>query len=190
MWATRRLCTMAVCRRGSPVVLGFGGGHVAGAKAGRETTGYHRGGGDLGCPRTQLPKSGSREAYNKLTNDIDNHNRNPPNSSDWNAVQIYNQEAWYYNTLKAQLERQLDAANAHYPPTKEATRADIPYWTQPAPQQPKQGPPKAGTGPQTIDEIPLQTDLGQIERKYYHAKDFGVTDPRGRAGFRRIRRSC
>ncbi|EUA09355.1 hypothetical protein I546_4117 [Mycobacterium kansasii 732] len=44
--------------------------------------------------------------------------------------------------MKAQLERQLDAANAQYPPTKEATRADIPYWTQPAPQQPKQGPPK------------------------------------------------
>lgn len=31
--------------------------------------------------------------------------------------------------------------------------------------------------------IPLQTDLGQMERKYYHAKDFGVTDSRWRAGF-------
>ncbi|MGV0483589.1 hypothetical protein ABVK43_25050, partial [Mycobacterium kansasii] len=41
---------------------------------------------------------------------------NPPNPSDWNAVQAYNQEAWYYNSLKAQLERQLDAANAQYTP--------------------------------------------------------------------------
>ncbi len=61
----------------------------------------------------------TREAYNQLINDIDHHNGNPPNPSDWNAVQAYNQEAWYYNTLKAQLERQLDAANAQYshPPT-------------------------------------------------------------------------
>ncbi|EUA13134.1 hypothetical protein I546_1884 [Mycobacterium kansasii 732] len=61
----------------------------------------------------------TREAYNQLINDIDHHNGNPPNPSDWNAVQAYNQEAWYYNSLKAQLERQLDAANAQYshPPT-------------------------------------------------------------------------
>ncbi|MGV7255023.1 hypothetical protein [Mycobacterium persicum] len=71
-----------------------------------------------------------------MTNDIDHHNLNPPNPSDWNAVQAYNQEAWYYNTLKAQLERQLDAANAQYTPANDAKRTDIPYWTQPAPQQP------------------------------------------------------
>jgi hypothetical protein len=34
-----------------------------------------------------------------------------------------------------------------------------------------------------IDEVPLQPDLGQAERKYYHARDFGVTEPLGRAGF-------
>ncbi|WP_211189094.1 colicin D domain-containing protein [Mycobacterium attenuatum] len=35
-----------------------------------------------------------------------------------------------------------------------------------------------------IDEVPLQTDLRQIEEKYsQHAAEFGVTDPRGRAGF-------
>ncbi len=78
----------------------------------------------------------TRDAYGKLTNDIDHHNLNPPNPSDWNAVQAYNQEAWYYNTLKAQLERQLDAANAQYTPANDAKRTDIPYWTQPAPQQP------------------------------------------------------
>ncbi|WP_176358144.1 DUF4258 domain-containing protein [Mycobacterium persicum] len=64
------------------------------------------------------------------------HNLYPPDPADWNAVNAYNQEAWYYNTLKAQLERQLDAANAQYTPAKDAIRAEIPYWTQPAPQQP------------------------------------------------------
>ncbi|WP_139829579.1 PPE domain-containing protein [Mycobacterium gastri] len=78
----------------------------------------------------------TRDAYNKLTYDIDHHNLNPPNPADWNAVNAYNQEAWYYNSLKAQLERQLDTANVQYTPAKDAARADIPYWTQPAPQQP------------------------------------------------------
>ncbi|WP_176358083.1 hypothetical protein [Mycobacterium persicum] len=78
----------------------------------------------------------TRDAYNKLTYDIDHHNLNPPNPADWNAVNAYNQEAWYYNSLKAQLERQLDAANVQYTPAKDAARADIPYWTQPAPEQP------------------------------------------------------
>ncbi|VAZ60541.1 hypothetical protein LAUMK7_02955 [Mycobacterium kansasii] len=78
----------------------------------------------------------TRDAYNKLINDIDHHNLNPPDPTNWNAVQVYNQEAWYYNSLKAQLERQLDAANAQYTPVKDAIRADIPYWTQPAPEQP------------------------------------------------------
>ncbi|VAZ68122.1 hypothetical protein LAUMK40_04270 [Mycobacterium kansasii] len=91
----------------------------------------------------------TREAYNQLINDIDHHNGNPPNPSDWNAVQAYNQEAWYYNSLKAQLERQLDAANAQYTPPNDAKRADIPYWTQPAPQQPRTpgARPQPGTPP-------------------------------------------
>ncbi len=91
----------------------------------------------------------TRDAYTKLTSDIDHHNLNPPNPSDWNAVQVYNQEAWYYNSLKAQLERQLDAANAQYPPANDAKRADIPYWTQPAPQQPRTpgAQPQPGTPP-------------------------------------------
>ncbi len=47
-----------------------------------------------------------------------------------------------------------------------------------------QDPPGAsGGGPQLIDEVPLQTDRGQIEAKFKHAQDFGVTDQRGRAGF-------
>ncbi|WP_139829871.1 hypothetical protein [Mycobacterium gastri] len=84
-----------------------------------------------------------------MTSDIANHNLNPPNPSDWNAVNAYNQEAWYYNTLKAQLERQLDAANAQYTPANDAKRADIPYWTQPAPQQPRtpNTQPQPGTSP-------------------------------------------
>ncbi|WP_428342353.1 colicin D domain-containing protein [Mycobacterium sp.] len=40
-----------------------------------------------------------------------------------------------------------------------------------------------GAPPPKIDKVPLQTDSGQIEAKYKHAEDFGVTDPRGRAGF-------
>jgi Colicin D len=35
----------------------------------------------------------------------------------------------------------------------------------------------------TISEVPLQSDRLQIERKFLHAADFGVTDPRGRVGF-------
>ncbi|MGV7338828.1 ribonuclease domain-containing protein [Mycobacterium kansasii] len=102
----------------------------------------------------------TRDAYNKLTNDIDHHNLNPPNPSDWNAVQAYNQEAWYNNTLKTQLERQLNAANAQYTPANDAKRADIPYWTQPAPQQPRQTT-AAGSEPQVPQNV--QSTLNQID---------------------------
>lgn len=40
-----------------------------------------------------------------------------------------------------------------------------------------------GGAPPLIDEVPLQTDRAQIESKYKHAADFGVSDPRGRTGF-------
>jgi hypothetical protein len=35
----------------------------------------------------------------------------------------------------------------------------------------------------TVGKVPLQVDPAQIESKFKHATDFGVTDPRGRAGF-------
>jgi hypothetical protein len=113
---------------------------------------------------------------------IQQHNRNPP--SDPGAVAGYNAEADYYNAWAAQLHGQLDSWNAQYTPATTAKTADIPSWTQPAPQQP------VHQGPQLINEVPLQTDLRQIEEKYSdHAGDFGVTDPRGRAGFDNFERT-
>ncbi|HEY0226017.1 MAG TPA: colicin D domain-containing protein [Mycobacterium sp.] len=56
-------------------------------------------------------------------------------------------------------------------------------------------PPKAGpggapvpppSGPSRIGKVPLQTDRRQIESKYKHAEDFGITDPRGSAGFNKF----
>jgi hypothetical protein len=43
--------------------------------------------------------------------------------------------------------------------------------------------PGGGGSPPLINEVPLQTDRAQIESKYKHAADFGVSDPRGRTGF-------
>lgn len=43
--------------------------------------------------------------------------------------------------------------------------------------------PGGGGAPPLINEVPLQTDRAQIESKYKHAADFGVTDPRGSTGF-------
>jgi hypothetical protein len=45
------------------------------------------------------------------------------------------------------------------------------------------GEPGGSGAPTLINEVPLQTDRAQIEAKYKHAADFGVSDPRGRAGF-------
>jgi hypothetical protein len=134
-----------------------------------------------------VPKSveAAQNELKDLERLIQQHNDNPPNTSDPNAVALYNSEADDYNSWAAQLHGKLDDWNAQYTPASPAKIADTPSWTQPAPQQPvPQGPPKAtGTTPQLTDEVPLQTDLSQTERKYYHAKDFGVMEPRGRAGF-------
>jgi PPE family len=85
-----------------------------------------------------LPKSvqAAQSAYNDLIAAIDRHNSWRPDPTNLDAVNAYNQEAWYYNTLKARLESQLDSGNAKYTPASPATRADIPSWTQPAPEQP------------------------------------------------------
>jgi hypothetical protein len=48
------------------------------------------------------------------------------------------------------------------------------------------GEPGGGAAPTLINEVPLQTDRAQIEAKYKHAADFGVTDPRGSAGFDKL----
>ncbi|ORB91153.1 hypothetical protein B1T49_20115 [Mycobacterium persicum] len=107
-------------------------------------------------PPTSL--QATRDAYNKLIYDIDHHNLNPPNSADWNAVQVYNQEAWYYNALKAQLERQLDAGNVQYTPAKDAIRVEIPSWTQPAPEQVG---PQGPRVPQKVQDVLKQIDEGK-----------------------------
>jgi hypothetical protein len=83
-----------------------------------------------------LPKSveAAQKAYNELIKDIERHNSWRPDPNNWGAVQDYNQEAWYYNSLKAQLESQLDSSNVKYAPASQAVRMDIPSWTQPAPE--------------------------------------------------------
>jgi hypothetical protein len=43
--------------------------------------------------------------------------------------------------------------------------------------------PQLGPGVKPAAETPLTTARSQIEAKFKHAEDFGVTEPRGRAGF-------
>jgi hypothetical protein len=43
--------------------------------------------------------------------------------------------------------------------------------------------PQLGPGVKLAAETPLTTTPSQIEAKFKHAQDFGVTEPRGRAGF-------
>lgn len=81
-------------------------------------------------------------------------------------MDAYNAQADSLNARKAVLEARLGEAEAVPPGTQRV----VPDWAQPLPPR--------------ISEAPLQTDRGQIEKKYdQHAADFGVTDPRGRAGF-------
>jgi Colicin D len=47
----------------------------------------------------------------------------------------------------------------------------------------KSGKPKLGKGVKEVPKKPLTTTRAQIEAKYKHAKDFGVNEPRGKAGF-------
>jgi hypothetical protein len=47
---------------------------------------------------------------------IQHHNEHPPNTSDPNAVALYNSEANYYNQLAAQLDAQVESFNAPYTP--------------------------------------------------------------------------
>ena len=120
---------------------------------------------------------------------IQHHNDHPPNTSDAGAVGAYNAEAHTLNAWAAQLEGQLDSSQVQYTPTTTANKAQIPSWTQPAPQQPTHSVPSnpSYSTPEQIDEIPLQTDRIQIEKKYdKHASDFGVPDPKGSEGFERF----
>lgn len=43
--------------------------------------------------------------------------------------------------------------------------------------------PQLGPGVKLAEETPLTTTRAQIEAKFKHAQDFGVTEPRGKAGF-------
>jgi hypothetical protein len=88
----------------------------------------------------QPPKPPSVQAaqnqLNELEKLIQQHNSNPPDPSNYGAVSAYNNEADIYNAWAAQLEGQLDSSQVQYTPTTTANQAQIPSWTQPAPQQP------------------------------------------------------
>ena len=126
----------------------------------------------------------AQDQLDKLEKAIQHHNANPPPASEPGAVLIYNNEADFYNNWVAQLQGQLNSANAQYTPATTANTV-IPSWTQLAPQQPNAPrPPYQGPStPPMIDEVPLQDNDKQVQRKYKHAPDFGVQEPQGRAGF-------
>jgi hypothetical protein len=134
-----------------------------------------------------VPKSvqAAQDQLRELEKLIQQHNTNPPDPRNWNAVADYNTEAAEYNSWAARLHGLLDSQNVEYTPATTAKSAEVPSWTQPAPQQhAPQGPSNTTQStPPLIDKVPLRTDLSQAERKYYHASDFGVDAPRGRAGF-------
>jgi hypothetical protein len=85
-----------------------------------------------------IPKSveATLKAYQDLISAIERHNSWRPDPANLEAVNAYNQEAWTYNSWKAQLEGELNSSNTQYTPVKDAVRTDIPSWTQPAPEQP------------------------------------------------------
>jgi hypothetical protein len=84
----------------------------------------------------------AQHQYDQLVKDIERHNAWRPDKNDPITVANYNQEAWYYNNLKSELEGKLDAGKVQYTPVSEAVRTDIPSWTQPAPpvSYPREGP--------------------------------------------------
>jgi hypothetical protein len=138
----------------------------------------------------QPPKPPSVQAaldqMNELEKLIQQHNSSPPDPSNYGAVSAYNSEADIYNSWLGELQGQLDAGNVQYTPSTTANTAQVPSWTQPAPQQPAHPAPSnpSHSTPEQIDEIPLETNLRQIEEKFSQkAPQFGVNDPRGRAGF-------
>jgi hypothetical protein len=83
-----------------------------------------------------------QKAYQDLKDAIKVHNSWRPDPNDPGAVDNYNQEAWTYNTWKAQIEERLGSENVEHTPSKEAISTDDRYWwTRPAPeQQVRQGP--------------------------------------------------
>lgn len=89
----------------------------------------------------QVPQSvqAAQDELKDLETRIQQHNANPPDSSNYGAVAAYNAEADYYNACAAQLRGVLDGAQVQYTPATTAKTAEIPSWTQPAPPstQPK-----------------------------------------------------
>jgi Colicin D len=112
----------------------------------------------------------------------------------WRVFQLPAENAEYNSCLsrwRATTEREA-ALRQRYrdlgipePPPDRASGSTPQPGTPGAPSQPgtEEPPGTPGGGPQLIDEVPLHTDRTQIEAKYKHSADFGVTDPRGRAGF-------
>jgi len=114
---------------------------------------------------TAPPRAHDVETAQKNLQDLEDaikrHNLNPPNPYDPNAVAAYNSEANYYNSWAAQLHGQLDSWNAQYTPATPAKTADIPSWTQPAPQQPVHQGPGTASEPPVPQEV--QDTLNQID---------------------------
>ena len=104
----------------------------------------------------------AQQQLSKLEQLIQDHNAHPPDPGDWNAVNAYNAEANYYNSWAVQLHGQLDESKVEYTPATPAQTAQIPSWTQPAPQQPN-----APTGPNLNQQA---TQIG---------KDVGQNVPKG-----------
>jgi guanyl-specific ribonuclease Sa len=90
---------------------------------------------------------------------IQRHNANPPiDLSNEGAVLAYNAEADYYNSLAAQLHGKLNSVNVPYTPATAANKAEMPSWTQPAPEPPAH----QGWQPsQQVQDVLKQIDEGK-----------------------------
>ena len=100
----------------------------------------------------------AQDQLRELEKLIQHHNDYPPDPRNWDAVADYNAEANYYNSWAAQLHGQLDSQNAQYTPATPAKTAEIPSWTQPAPQQPA---PQGPQVPQKAQDVLKQIDQGK-----------------------------
>lgn len=100
----------------------------------------------------------ARDDYDKLKDEIKNHNLRPPMLNDSNAVNAYNREADALNAKKAALEGKLGVSETA------PARLDrfVPDWTQPAPEQPH--------------TLPPTPERPQFDLTTPHAHDLG-TDP-------------
>jgi len=101
------------------------------------------------------------DELDRLEKLIQLHNSKPPDQSNLPAVLDYNAEADYYNSWAAQLQGELDSSNTQYAPATTARTAEIPSWTQPAPQQPVQQGPSSPPQPLSPSLTEQAKQIGQ-----------------------------